>query len=212
MNVEFISSTLANGMPTEDIICYCARVSTGSPVKSAEDDEQLLSYLIANKHWSPFEMVDMTVKITTSRAISHQIVRHKSFSFQEFSQRYSKVTQFEPIELREQSSSNRQSSEAIMDYDDIQVSTINGYMMLAESLYEGLLSDGVAKEVARFVLPECTQTSLFMKGSARSWIHYLQVRLDEYTQKEHRLVAESILNIFKDIFPVTYKLLFGYGI
>ena len=161
-------------------------------------------------------MVDMTVEIQTSRAIAAQILRHRSFSFQEFSQRYSAVTEFEPVEIRQQADKNRQSSSEVFDpnveFDDsyryseyesnFKASLlIEMHLQDSQQLYNNLLKSGVAKESARMVLPLTTQTTLYMKGSIRSWIHYLQIRLDEHTQREHRLIAESIRDIFTEQFP-----------
>ena len=192
----------------EDLIVYVARVSNPDNQLNLESAPRLLNYLIKNHHWSPFEMVDMTVEIQTSRAIAAQILRHRSFSFQEFSQRYSAVTEFEPVEIRRQADKNRQSSseefEPMVDYyGDKHKASILIEMHLRDSqiLYNNLLAAGTAKEVARMILPLTTQTTLYMKGSIRSWIHYFQIRLDEHTQREHRLVAESIRDIFTEQFP-----------
>jgi thymidylate synthase (FAD) len=194
----------------EDLIVYTARVSNPDNQLNLETAPRLLNYLIKNHHWSPFEMVDMTVEIKTSRAIAAQILRHRSFSFQEFSQRYSAVTEFENVELRRAGSTNRQSSTE--EFDPINIlghpgsdayasEEINFFLIHAQRLYGSLLRAGVAKEVARMILPLTTQTTLYMKGSIRSWIHYLQIRTDEHTQKEHRLIAEEIQKIFNSHFP-----------
>ena len=192
----------------EDLIVYTARVSNPDNQLNLESAPRLLNYLIKNHHWSPFEMVDMTVEIKTSRAIAAQIRRHRSFSFQEFSQRYSAATEFEPVEIRRQADKNRQSSSEIFDpmvdyYGDEHKASILAEMHLRDSqqLYNNLLAAGVAKEIARMFLPLTTQTTLYMKGSIRSWIHYLQIRLDDHTQREHRLIAESIRGIFTEQFP-----------
>lgn len=188
----------------EELIIYIARVSNPSNQLNSDTADQLIRYLIKNKHWSPFEMIDMTVEIITSRGIAQQILRHRSFSFQEFSQRYAEVTDFEPISLRKQASKNRQSSSEglspaqISYYENI----INQHLQTSESLYKAMLNDGIAKECARFVLPITTQTKLYMKGSIRSWIHYFQIRCDEHTQLEHRLIALEIREkIFHHLFP-----------
>lgn len=196
-------------MTPEQYIVYIARVSNPSNQMNTETSDKLLRYLMQHKHWSPFEFVDMTVKIVTRRSIAAQILRHRSFSFQEFSQRYSEVTEIEPIEIREQAHKNRQSSSQIIN-PVIKLAKSIGYadkiiakhMEASKELYEALLKAGVAREVARDVLPLATETTLYMKGSVRSWIHYLQLRTAEDTQKEHRLIAEGIMDIFSKHFPV----------
>jgi thymidylate synthase (FAD) len=187
----------------EGLIAYCARVS--SPNQETPDYEKLLSYCIRNKHWSVFEMVDMTVEITTSRAISPQILRHRSFCFQEFSQRYAKVQAVEKYQPRRQDVKNRQNS-----LDDLDDATVAWFDEAQESIaklgmekYEEALEKGIAKECARVLLPLGTQTRLYMKGSVRSWIHYLEVRTDPATQKEHRDIADAVRKIFREHFPVT---------
>lgn len=209
MEVKLISITkpvVGEDLSAEELIVYTARVSNPSNQLNMETPDKLISYLVKNKHWSPFEMVDMTVEIVTSRAIAAQILRHRSFSFQEFSQRYAAVTDFEPIELRKAGATNRQSSLEVFDplvnWDNIPASKlIEDHIEICEDLYLHLLDKGVAKECARFVLPLTTQTTLYMKGSVRSWIHYLQIRTDEHTQLEHRNVANGVLEIFKKQFP-----------
>ena len=186
----------------EGFIAYCARVS--SPNQENPDYAQLIRYCIKNKHWSIFEMVDMTVEITTSRSISPQILRHRSFCFQEFSQRYAVVTEKEKIEWRKQGKTNRQvGDEPISDVEQFEFDSIAAYSItIAFNAYNHLINQGVAKEVARMVLPTVAQTRLYMKGSVRSWIHYLEVRLSQHTQKEHRDIAVEIHKIFKREFPL----------
>jgi thymidylate synthase (FAD) len=187
----------------EGLMAYCARVS--SPHQETPDYEKLLTYCIANKHWSVFEMVDMTVEIVTSRAISPQILRHRSFQFQEFSQRYAKALEIEHYTPRGQDSKNRQNSLDNLDettvtwFDDAQAEISR----LSLDLYNEALEKGIAKECARMLLPLGTRTKLYMKGSVRSWIHYLEVRTDSSTQKEHRDIALEIKKIFIGQFPVT---------
>ncbi len=187
----------------EGLMAYCARVS--SPHQQTPDYEKLLSYCIKNKHWSVFEMVDMTVEIVTSRAISPQILRHRSFSFQEFSQRYAKAQTTEKYQPRRQDTKNRQNST-----DDLDEATVTWFdeaqdkvAQLAFNSYEAALEKGIAKESARVLLPLGTQTKLYMKGSVRSWIHYLEVRTDPSTQKEHRDIAEAVQKMFVEQFPTT---------
>lgn len=207
MKVRLISVTqpciAQKKLSAEELIVYIARVSNPANQLNVDTTEKLLAYLIDNKHWSPFEMVDLTVEIITSRAIAHQILRHRSFSFQEFSQRYAKVVEMEPVKLRYQADKNRQSSTTVLLGDEKKRldARVQAVVDAAMDVYDELLNAGVAKECARFVLPETMQTTLYMKGSVRSWIHYLQVRCDEHTQLEHRQVAESVWEIFKTQFP-----------
>ena len=221
MNVRLVSITKSmveeKELSPEELIVYVARVSNPSNQLNSETSDKLTAYLVKNKHWSPFEMVDMCVEIVTSRGIAQQILRHRSFSFQEFSQRYAEVTDMEPVQLRQQAASNRQSSTEefdpeinvdagsdIVPYEQASLA-IADHLQYSENLYKALLSAGVAKECARFVLPITTQTKIYMKGSIRSWIHYLQIRCDAHTQLEHRQIAMGILEIFKLNFPNIYK-------
>lgn len=207
----------------EDLIVYTARVSNPANQMNSETSDRLIGYLIRNKHWSPFEMADMTVEITTSRAIAAQILRHRSFSFQEFSQRYAEVTEMEPVQIRKQGVTNRQSSSEVFDpilpdqlfivegsrHSTYATEAIDTHVKKCQELYKSLLDQGVAKEVARMVLPLTTQTTIYMKGSVRSWIHYLQIRCDEHTQLEHRQVALGIKELFAQAFPDITKSVFG---
>ena len=197
MEVKLISITEPNILSSgsaEELIAYCARVSNPSNQDNKQTAPRLLKFLIKHKHWSPFEMVDMTVEIKTSRAIAAQILRHRSFSFQEFSQRYSQATDIEPIELRKQAESNRQSSEDVIDEPVIN-NVVKHSIDTALMTYQKLITQGVAKEQARMVLPLATQTTMYMKGSIRSWVHYIDLRTEQNTQKEHRLIAEECKNI-----------------
>ncbi len=201
MKTEFVSITHPPlGLTPEQYIVYIARVSNPENQLNTGTADRLIEYLIKHKHWSPFEFVDMTVSIETSLAIATQILRHKSFSFQQYSGRYSDMTELESVLLRKQSSKNRQSST-----DDIVNTTLNRAVktLLDHSMdvYQELLDNGVARECARMVLPQTTKTHLYMKGSVRSWIHYLELRTKPDTQLEHRLVAEAILSIFNEQFP-----------
>lgn len=153
-------------------------------------------------------MADMTIEVVTSRAISAQILRHRSFSFQEFSQRYSAVTEIEPLQLRYKAETNRQSSSDVVDIDNIFYLQAETLQNLTHQLYNDMIESGIAKECARGILPLNTQTTMYMKGSVRSWIHYLQIRTAENTQLEHREIALSILEIFKKEFPIISKSLF----
>jgi thymidylate synthase (FAD) len=204
---EFMSELPAELHTPEGIIAYCARVSSDNQINP--DYAKLLSYCITHKHWSIFETVNMTVEVETSRAVSAQILRHKSFFFQEFSQRYQHVSDFELYEARRQDLKNRQNS-----IDDIPEETKewfrsaqNSVWLHSKALYNDALKKGIAKEQARFLLPLSTKTKLYVTGNVRSWIHYLQVRTDLSTQKEHRDIALEIKEIFKGQFPITSKAL-----
>jgi thymidylate synthase (FAD) len=208
MNVELISITKPEikGLKNpEDLVAYCARVSNPSNQMNTETAPKLLKFLIQHKHWSPFELVDMCVEIKTSRGIAAQILRHRSFSFQEFSQRYSLATEYEDIELRLQGDKNRQVGEKLLSVNSPAYEKISE--LIAESLslsqhcYDTMIENGVAKEVARMVLPLSTETTMYMKGSLRSWVHYIELRTEQNTQKEHRLIAEKCKKIFMKEFP-----------
>lgn len=197
-----------DNLNAEQLIIYIARVSSSRDNK-LEDYEELLNYLINNAHWSPFEHAYMTIEIETSRAIGRQLIRHRSFTFQEFSQRYSKALNFEDIELREQPENNRQSSGELVDpyilgHHHGEVSSIikDHLEIDVMCLYETLLEKGVARECARMILPECTTTTIYMTGNIRSWLAFLNIRLDHHAQKEIRIVAEEIANILKNEFPI----------
>jgi thymidylate synthase (FAD) len=204
--IKLISLTQPNieGLKTaEDLISYCARVSNPSNQLNIETAPKLLKYLITHKHWSPYEMVNMCVEIKTSRAIAAQILRHRSFSFQEFSQRYSQSTSFEDIEWRMQGKTNRQVGEEEVDLSPELKYEVDTTLTNCKELYDKLIENGLAKECARMVLPLTTSTTLFMSGTIRSWVHYLELRTKEDTQKEHRIIAEEIKKIFVKEFPVT---------
>lgn len=209
MNVELISITkpeIKNIKNAEDLVAYCARVSNPSNQMNIETAPKLLKFLIKHKHWSPFELVDMCLEIKTSRAVASQILRHKSFSFQEFSQRYSIVNDYEDIELRLQGDKNRQVGEKLLPTGTDAYNKINELLIeslsLSQHCYETMIENGVAKEVARMVLPLTTQTTMYMKGSLRSWIHYIELRTEQNTQKEHREIADRCKKIFVKEFPV----------
>ena len=190
----------------EALIAKMARVS--NPANQDNPNyEKLFQYLIENKHWSPFEMASMCVSIETSRGISPQILRHKSFSFQELSQRYQEIHEFEPITARRQDLKNRQSS-----LDDISEEDQNWFQAakkeveeLAEKKYSEALSRGIAKESARFLLPSSVKTNLYMQGTMRSWIHYCDVRYHKDTQKEHREIAAAVVKIIQQVCPTIAK-------
>ena len=213
MKVELVSLTkpIIEGVDSaEDLIAYCARVSNpGNQINSASAPG-LLRYLIKNKHWSPFEMVSMCVSIETSRAMAQQILRHRSFSFQEFSQRYASVAELEDIledfEIRMKADTNRQSSSEVTHLWD---KDIQATLEQNVKMYNYLVEQGVATETARFILPLTTKTKLYMNGTLRSWVHYLDLRCDEHTQKEHRLVANQVKNIVEQHFPTVYEAIYG---
>ena len=184
----------------EKTMAYIARVS--NPANQENDNYSgLLRYCIKHNHWSVFEQSTMTVEIETTRAIAAQILRHRSFTYQEFSQRYADAKLLETIELpelRRQDNKNRQNS--IDDLDPKVVEKLNAQMNTlfssAFSLYNQMLQEGVAKECARMVLPLCTPTRIYMTGSCRSWIHYINLRSANGTQKEHMMIAQAVKKIF----------------
>ena len=201
MNVKLISIT----PDAEKTMAYIARVSN----PSNQDNEKyagLLKYCIKHNHWSVFEQSSMTLEIETTRAIAAQILRHRSFTYQEFSQRYAASTALGDIdlpELRKQDLKNRQNS--IDDLDPEMVEKFNKQMITlfssSKALYEQMLKQGVAKECARMVLPLCTPTRIYMTGSCRSWIHYINLRSAHGTQKEHMDIAEACRKVFTEQFP-----------
>ncbi len=193
-------------LTAQEFIVYCARVSNPSNQLSTETAPRLLNYCIKNSHWSIFEMADLTFEIETSRAIAAQILRHKSASFQEFSQRYSVATKFESVELRKQGKTNRQVGDDVL-HDEKLESKILNFISQSEELYNELINQGVAKECARFILPLTTQTTLYMKNNIRNWIFYLVLRCSDHTQKEHRLIALEIKKSFISQFPDVAKAL-----
>jgi thymidylate synthase (FAD) len=210
VNLISVSKPVVSGIDSaEDLIVYCARVSNPSNQLNKETAPRLIGYLIKHKHWSPFEMASMTVEIETSRAIAAQILRHRSFSFQEFSQRYSTATSYEDFEFRQQGKTNRQVGDEIMPLPAWLLDRVNTAQQSAKHTYDLLLEHGVAKECARMVLPLNTKTTLYMTGTVRSWIHYLDIRDTPETQKEHRQIAEKIKQLFIQTFPVISNAL-GY--
>ncbi len=193
----------------DELIAYMARVSNPDNQDNTETAPKLIKYLKDNNHWSPFEMVNMCVEINTTRDIARQILRHHSFSFQEFSQRYAEVAvSMETSEARMQDVTNRQNS---LETTDIQLKSWWQAMQQrvaddAEYVYHTALSKGIAKEVARKVLPEgLTPTRMYMNGNLRSWIHYVDIRCDKATQKEHREIAEQCKALLVTHFPSTFK-------
>jgi thymidylate synthase (FAD) len=187
----------------EDLVAFMARVSNPENQDNKETASKLVKYLIKNKHWSPLDMVDMCVEIETTRDIARQILRHRSFYFQEFSQRYAAVSDFQFSEVRMQDEKNRQNS---LETDDTYIKNWWNAAQLrvqseAELMYNQALKKGIAKEQARKLLPEgLTMSKMYMKGTLRNWIHYIDVRCDPSTQKEHRevalLVKEQLLKCY----------------
>jgi len=210
--IELVSKTTGvnkyKDLNSEEIIAAIARHGT---IK--EDNGKLVKYLMAEKHMSPLDMINFTFEIETSRAIGRQILRHASIKFQEHSQRYSDKVSFEPIELRQEHPTNRQSSTDVFD------PTLNGddyppiyssdevQVLLSDirSLYTDLIKAGVAKECARMILPECTTSTLSANGTLRSWLSFLNVRLDHHAQKEVRLIAEEIADKLVEEMPNIFK-------
>jgi thymidylate synthase (FAD) len=188
----------------EEIIAYCARVSNPSNQNNHETAPRLLQYCVKHQHWSVFETANMCVEIETTRSVAAQILRHRSFSFQEFSQRYAEV-QLRPElpEMRRQDLKNRQNSvddlslETLQECDEV----LGKALVTSYRAYERLLELGVAKECAREVLPLCTPTKLYMNGTIRSWIHYCQLRCANGTQKEHQIIAREAYKLLEEHLP-----------
>ena len=207
MNVELISIT----PDAEKTMAYIARVSNPSN-QDNENYSGLLKYCIKHNHWSVFEQSSMTLEIETTRAIAAQILRHRSFTFQEFSQRYAQsnsLGEIELPELRRQDTKNRQNS--INDLESEIIEKLNKQMITlfssSQSLYNQMIDYGVAKECARMVLPLCTPTRIYMTGSCRSWIHYINLRSAHGTQKEHMDIAEKCRKVFTEQFPAVSEAL-----
>jgi thymidylate synthase (FAD) len=200
MGVRLVWAT-PNG---EALVAEMARVSNPTNKNNTATAPKLIKYLIDNKHWSPFEMVNVCMEIVTTRDIARQILRHRSFSFQEFSQRYAIANAFVSSEARLQDDKNRQNS---LETDDVATQgwwTDVQERMIKEAslLYQLALDRGIAKETARKVLPEgLTESTMYMNGTLRSWLHYIDIRCDKATQKEHRLIAEQCRDVIKELFP-----------
>ena len=202
----------------QELIAFCAKVSNPTAQINSETSERLIKYLIKHQHWSPLEMVNATIEINTTRDIAHQIVRHRSFAFQEFSQRYADPKEqgevFETSEARLQDTKNRQNSIDINLGDEGMPELINRWEELQQDViftagraYDWAINAGIAKEVARKVLPEgLTKTTLYMNGSIRSWVHYIQLRSANGTQKEHMDIALAVAKVITEIFPITETL------
>lgn len=216
MKVELVGLTQPSA-PTDcntagELVAWAARVSNPENQNNKETAPKLLKYLIKNEHWSPFEMVSIQMSITTTRDISRQIIRHRTFSFQEFSQRYAEAPDLNyEREARIQDKKNRQNSEAIYKGDTRAIAFKRAQEdvgMYAKKRYNQALDDGIAKEQARALLPEgLTETTLIMAGTLRSWIHYCQLRMGNGTQKEHRDIAQKCWDILSQHFPDVNKAL-----
>jgi thymidylate synthase (FAD) len=221
MSVKLISYSRAPIGPdpeknVQDLIAFCARVSNPSNQMNKETSEKLIKYLIKHQHWSPLEMVNACLEINTTRDIAHQIVRHRSFSFQEFSQRYAKPEDqgdmFEYSEVRLQDPKNRQNSiqteniELHHQWLDLQEEVA----VHSKEIYDWAIEQGIAKEVARKVLPEgLTKTRLYMNGTIRSWVHYIELRGGHGTQKEHMDIAHACAKVIAEIFPLAKDMFNG---
>jgi thymidylate synthase (FAD) len=190
----------------EEFIAYAARISNPSNQMNTATSAKLLTYLVKNSHWSPFDMVDMIVEVETSKAIAIQLLRHWSFRFQEFSQRYAEVSEldYSHVEIRQKAAGgNRQGS----GEENPEMSEATRHVCnLSAQMYSELVADGAAPESARMVLPMATLSTLYVKGSVRSWMTYFWQRLDPHAQKEHRELAEGIFTIFAENFPVIAEL------
>ena len=217
MQVKLISHSTApvdTGLDNlQELIAFCAKVSNPNNQINKETSEKLIKYLIKHQHWSPLEMVSACLEIETTRDIAHQIVRHRSFAFQEFSQRYANPEemgdQFVTRECRLQDTKNRQNSVDTEDpylmerWEEEQLKVI----MQAEKAYNWAIDNGIAKEQARVVLPEgCTKTRLYMNGTIRSWVHYIELRGANGTQKEHMDIAHACAKVIAEIFPLAKDL------
>jgi len=194
-----------DGMMAEEIISYIARVSNPANQMNTETAPKLRKYLSKNKHWSPFEHISFTLEIETSRAIAAQILRHRSFVFQEFSQRYATATEFVKYEARRQDLKNRQNSINDMSEEDRQwfADAQDEVIAGSNAFYQEALKRGIAKEQARFLLPLSTKTRIYMTGNVRSWLHYIELRSANGTQKEHMDIAQAAKEVFLKEFPST---------
>jgi len=209
---EFVKEGINND-DLLDLVAFCARVSNPANQMNSETSEKLVKYLIKHAHWSPLEMVNVCIEIDTTRDIAHQIVRHRSFAFQEFSQRYANPEEmgdmFVVREARLQDQKNRQNSidtddDVLKDkWEELQ----QDVMFAAGKAYKWAIENGIAKEQARAVLPEgCTKTRLYMNGTLRSWIHYIELRGANGTQKEHMEIAWECAKVISEIFPLASEL------
>ena len=210
MKVKLISYSkpIDSEQSMQDLVAYCARVSNPANQNNTETNEKLILYLIKNEHWSPLEMVNICIEIETTRDIARQILRHRSFSFQEFSQRYAIADLgFECREARLQDSKNRQNSIEIIDgNNELQKSWESKQEHIiqnAKNAYNWAIENGIAKEQARAVLPEgITVSKMYVNGTLRSWVHYIKLRSGNGTQKEHKEVALACADAIEPVFPM----------
>ena len=216
MSAKLISySKPTEGTQTiQDLVAYCARVSNPSNQNNTATNEKLIKYLINNQHWSPLEMVSVCIEIETTRDIARQILRHRSFSFQEFSQRYAVADLgFNKREARLQDTKNRQNSIELDDSENADLLTTweemqNNVIESSETAYKWAIDNGIAKEQARCVLPEgMTVSRMYVNGTLRSWVHYIQLRCSNGTQKEHREIAVACAKAIEPIFPMITDLI-----
>jgi thymidylate synthase (FAD) len=205
---EYTEENWTKMQPIQDLIAYCARVSNPDNQMNTETTDKLIKYLIKNKHWSPLEMVSVCMEIETTRDIARQILRHRSFSFQEFSQRYADPTEelsFVTREARLQDPKNRQNS---IETDDLRLQATWEHKQQTvidrvEKVYRWAIENGIAKEQARAVLPEgLTMSRMYMNGTLRSWVHYIELRSANATQKEHQDIAIECAKVISEIFPL----------
>jgi thymidylate synthase (FAD) len=212
MKVQLVSYSkpVLEGLETPtDLVAYCARVSNPSNQLNSETAEKLIKYLVKHQHWSPLEMATMCLEIETTRDIARQILRHRSFSFQEFSQRYADPTkdlEFVTREARLQDPTNRQNSisgvDVMVQYEwDVRQRELLDHV---KRVYKWAIDNNIAKEQARAVLPEgLTMSRMYMSGTLRSWIHYIQLRSDNGTQKEHMIIAKECAKVIAEVFPLS---------
>ena len=212
MSVQLISHSACpdEDKSLQDIVAYCARVSNPDNQHNTATNEKLIRYLMKNDHWSPLEMVSVCLEITTTRDIARQIIRHRSFSFQEFSQRYAVAQDFVSRDARMQDKKNRQNSVSTDDQQlkDQWEQKQEELVQRTKEVYAWALDNGIAKEQARAVLPEGnTMTRLYMNGTLRSWVHYVQLRSGNGTQKEHKEVAVACAKAIEPVFPMIMEFL-----
>tara|TARA_B110000503_G_C7072258_1_gene381386 strand:- start:25 stop:699 length:675 start_codon:yes stop_codon:yes gene_type:complete len=219
MNVRLISHSQPTAetrewglIDVQELVAFCARVSNPANQLNSDTSERLIKYLIKHQHWSPLEMVSACLEITTTRDIARQILRHRSFSFQEFSQRYADPTQdlnFVTREARLQDTTNRQNSVSVLDtaLQNDWFRAQQRVIYAARREYEWAIANGIAKEQARAVLPEgLIESRLYMNGTLRSWIHFIELRSANGTQREHQLVAQACAQVIATIFPMASNL------
>jgi thymidylate synthase (FAD) len=210
--IAYTQSKEIAGITSQDIMAYCARVSNPSNQNNSETAEKLLNYCVRNKHWSVFEMCNVVIEINTTRDIARQILRHRSFHFQEFSQRYADPNElgFETREFRLQDTKNRQNSIEVDEDNEMTKSwKIKQDQLIHETklAYKWAIENGIAKEQARAVLPEgLTMSRMYMNGTVRDWIHYCQLRMGNGTQKEHRIIAADCWTILCNLYPFLKKI------